>query len=165
MRQRSDMNAHPDRPDAMPETEPTAGSTQAPVWLFVLVAVLAFWGMGFLERHGGGFNPRVYEPFVSIKQVDDLQPKSEGDIILIKGREVYGRICSLCHQPNGMGEAGKAPPLAGSEWVVAPKPDRIIRIVLHGLQGPITVKGQEWTNLAMFPWKGVISDEEIAAVV
>lgn len=158
------MNASTDRPDMTPETEPTAGSTQAPVWLFVLIAMLAFWGMGFLDRHAGGFHPRVYEPFVSLKQVDDLQPKSEGDVFYFKGRDVYGRTCALCHQPNGMGEAGKAPPLAGSEWVLAPKPDRVIRIVLHGLQGPITVKGQEW-NLAMVQWKGVISDEEIAAVV
>jgi len=55
-------------------------------------------------------------------------------------------------------------PLSGSEWVLAPKPDRIIRIVLHGLQGPVTVLGQEW-SLAMVPWKGVLTDEEIAAVV
>jgi mono/diheme cytochrome c family protein len=33
------------------------------------------------------------------------------------------------------------------------------------LQGPITVMGQEWANLAMVPWKGTITDEEIAAVV
>ena len=158
------MNVHNDKPDATLETEPTAGSTQTPVWLFVLIAMLSFWGMGFLDRHAGGFHPKVYEPFVSFKQVDDLQPKSEGDFFYFKGRDVYGRICVLCHQPTGMGEAGKAPPLVGSEWVLAPKPDRIVRIVLHGLQGPITVKGQEW-NLAMFPWKGVISDAEIAAVV
>ena len=42
--------------------------------------------------------------------------------------------------------------------------DRMIRIVLHGLQGPITVKRQPY-NSVMAAWKAVLSDAEIAAVV
>jgi mono/diheme cytochrome c family protein len=63
-----------------------------------------------------------------------------------------------------LGDPSKAPPLAGSEWVLAPKPDRIIRIVLDGFQGPVTVKGQEY-NLAMASWKTTFKDDEIAAVL
>jgi mono/diheme cytochrome c family protein len=44
-------------------------------------------------------------------------------------------------------------------------PARIIRIVLHGLSGPITVKGKEWGAGQMLAWKDVLNDEEIAAVL
>jgi mono/diheme cytochrome c family protein len=85
-------------------------------------------------------------------------------MVLIKGKKVYDATCSLCHQPNGLGDPSKAPPLVGSEWVLAPKPDRIIRIVLDGFQGPVTVKGQDF-NLAMASWKSTFKDDEIAAVL
>lgn len=78
------------------------------------------------------------------------------------GQAVYGRTCVTCHQANGQGMPGAFPPLADSEWVSGDK-NRVIRIVLHGLQGPITVKGQQYNN-AMTPWKS-LSDAEIAAVV
>ena len=43
----------------------------------------------------------------------------------------------MCHQPTGLGLPNMFPPLAGSDWVTAPGPERLIRIVLHGFQGPI----------------------------
>lgn len=143
------MDAHTDRPDTTLETEPTAGSTQAPVWLFVLIAVLAFWGMGFLERHGGGFHPKVYEPHRSFADVNDMQALPPGGEVFAKGKKIYEAAgCLLCHQPTGLGNTSLAPPLAGSEWVLAAKPDRIIRIVWNGLTGPVSVRGVEW-NLQM----------------
>ena len=44
-------------------------------------------------------------------------------------------------------------------------PGRIIRIALHGLSGPITVRGKEWGAVQMPPWKDVLSDEDIAVVL
>lgn len=81
------------------------------------------------------------------------------------GREAFTQFCSACHQPNGVGAANLAPPLAGSDWVAGP-PERLVRIVLHGLYGPVTVNGQVW-NLAM-PGLGaanVLDDEKIAGVL
>lgn len=73
--------------------------------------------------------------------------------------------CAPCHQLNGSGAAGVAPPLAGSEWVAGP-PERLARIVLHGLYGPVQVGNQTW-NLAMpgLGASGAIDDENIAAVL
>jgi mono/diheme cytochrome c family protein len=78
------------------------------------------------------------------------------------GAEVYA-TCSACHQANGQGVPGAFPPLAGSEWVNG-KGDIPIAIVLHGLQGSITVKGQKY-NGVMAPWGTTFNDDQIAAVV
>jgi mono/diheme cytochrome c family protein len=63
-----------------------------------------------------------------------------------------------------MGKEGVGPPLSGSEWVAAEKGDRLVRIVLNGLSGPLHVKDKEW-NLVMPPWKETLKDEEIAIVL
>ena len=59
--------------------------------------------------------------------------------------------------------SGNFPPLVGSEWLLG-KPEVPIAIVLHGLQGEITVKGVKY-NSAMAPWGGAMTDAEIAAVL
>ena len=146
------------------DTEPTVGYSSVPLWLIVFLGLVFYWGLMYVDNNGGGFNAKVYAPHDNYTEVDDLQPKSGDQMVLIKGKKVYDSTCSLCHQPNGLGDPSKAPPLVGSEWVLAPKPDRIIRIVLDGFQGPVTVKNQEF-NLAMASWKTTFKDDEIAAVL
>lgn len=79
------------------------------------------------------------------------------------GKTVYARVCFACHQLTGLGLPGAFPPLAGAE-PVAGSPERLIRIVLHGLQGPITVKGATYTNV-MPPHGPQLKDQEIADVL
>ncbi len=86
---------------------------------------------------------------------------AQNPALIAAGREEYF-ICQTCHMENGEGMAGTYPPLAGSE-VVNGSPDMVIAIVLHGLQGPVTVKGQTYNNI-MAPW-GSLGDDQIAAVV
>jgi mono/diheme cytochrome c family protein len=81
-----------------------------------------------------------------------------------KGRAIFLKICAACHQADGSGKEGVAPPLTGSEWVLAKKGDRLVRIVLNGLTGPIQVEGREW-NLTMLPWRETLKDDEIAVVL
>lgn len=78
------------------------------------------------------------------------------------GRSVFSRTCQTCHQASGLGLPGAFPPLANSPIAQGDK-DRLIRLVLHGLQGPITVEGKSFNNV-MPPWK-TLSDAEIAAVL
>ena len=84
-----------------------------------------------------------------------------------KGSEVYRREghCITCHQENGLGlPAAQFPPLAGTSWVNG-DPQRLIKLTLHGLFGPIDVKGKAYPGLVpMTPFKG-LSDEEIASVL
>ncbi len=78
------------------------------------------------------------------------------------GLEVFA-TCTACHQANGLGLPGAFPPLAGSEWVNG-KPQIPIAIVLHGMQGEITVKGAKY-NQIMMAWGPAFKDQEIANVV
>ena len=78
------------------------------------------------------------------------------------GKALYLVSCSACHQPNGQGLEGVAPPLAGTRWPNESE-DRLARIVLHGLRGPITVAGK-WYNLEMPPM-GFFDDQDIAAIL
>jgi mono/diheme cytochrome c family protein len=78
------------------------------------------------------------------------------------GKAVYEATCLACHQPHGLGQEGLAPPLVGSEWVAGPE-NRLVRIVMHGLRGPIKVKKQAF-ELDM-PALGVLEDEQIADVL
>jgi len=149
------------------DAEPSAGTATASVWLFFVLGGLLYWGTMYLDANGGGFNPQVFQPYGSLKVVEDLQPKSETDELFARGKRIYEQIanCQACHQATGLGVPGQFPPLAGSEWVLAAGPNRIIRIVLHGLGGPITVKGSEFNN-AMTPFGSVLTDDrDVAAVL
>jgi mono/diheme cytochrome c family protein len=61
-----------------------------------------------------------------------------------------------------LGQDGLAPPLIDSEWTVG-APEAPVRIVLHGLRGPISVAGRAW-NLEM-PALRLLSDDQIAAAL
>jgi len=145
--------------------EPRAARVPVPVLLIALLAGLLYWGDMYIVDHGGELDARVYQPYVSFKQLEDLQPKGEEEILKEKGLKVYASTCSNCHQPDGNGGAAQfAPPLAGSEWVIAKDPARIIRIALHGLSGPIAVKGKDYGAGAMVA-HSFLSDEQIAHVL
>jgi mono/diheme cytochrome c family protein len=79
-----------------------------------------------------------------------------------KGKTLYSTICVACHQPNGQGMAGLAPPLINNEWTLGPT-DRLVRIVTQGLTGPIEVAGTKW-QLEM-PGLPIFSDEEVAGIL
>ncbi|HEY0551894.1 MAG TPA: cytochrome c, partial [Verrucomicrobiae bacterium] len=78
------------------------------------------------------------------------------------GKANYEVVCLPCHQTHGLGQEGLAPPLVGSEWVSG-SVQRLARIVLNGLRGPIQVKGQAY-ELDM-PALGILDDEQIATVL
>ncbi len=77
------------------------------------------------------------------------------------------QVCFACHQPTGMGLPPMFPALAGSDWVSVKKPDRIIRMVLHGFTGPITINGKPFTSPEpLMPAQGsALSDAQIADVL
>lgn len=85
----------------------------------------------------------------------------------LRGAEVYLRDghCATCHQKDGNGlPEAQFPPLAGSEWVQGSE-DRLIRLALHGLIGPIEVKGVKYPGaVPMTPFK-FLSDAELADVL
>ncbi|HWY78030.1 MAG TPA: cytochrome c, partial [Verrucomicrobiae bacterium] len=139
------------------------GRSAVPVWMIVALAILGYGGLVQLNDYGGGFQPAAYEPYNSVSDEMDAWPVPEGGDPRV-GRRIFETYCQVCHQATGLGMPGQFPPLAGSEWVLAPVPNKIIRIVLNGATGPFTVKGQPFNN-TMVPWRDTLKDDEIAAVL
>lgn len=78
------------------------------------------------------------------------------------GSRVYVTRCLTCHQQNGQGVSNMYPTLHQTEWTEGDK-GRLIRLLLHGVQGPMEVKGTVYNNV--MPAHGYLSDDQIAAVL
>lgn len=104
------------------------------------------------------------------KQEDHIQTSLKGDALTLykEGREIYSRegFCVTCHQEDGRGlSASGFPPLAGTRWVNG-NDTRLIKIVLNGLLGPIKVLDKDYPGqVPMTPYKGMLNDREVAAVL
>ncbi len=61
------------------------------------------------------------------------------------GRRHY-RACSSCHNDDGRGQDGLGPSLVDSPWVLG-SPERLIALVLQGIEGPIEVHGETWDDM------------------
>ena len=77
------------------------------------------------------------------------------------GAKLFEAYCTACHQYDNQG-MGEAPPLDDSPWVNGP-PVRLIRIVLHGVEGRIEVKGRTYDR-EMPGFGRVLSDQQVAAL-
>ncbi|HUR57087.1 MAG TPA: cytochrome c [Opitutaceae bacterium] len=134
--------------------------------LFVFSGFILFAGT-YLGQFGGGFDPAVYDERGHSKKGKDATTAAAPADPLVLGKNVYNQVCMACHQATGQGLPGAFPPLAGSEWANGSE-DRAIRIVLHGLQGPIKVKGADFNGAmpATGPGSGFnLNPEKIAAVL
>lgn len=79
-----------------------------------------------------------------------------------EGQRIYNTYCIVCHQAGGKGDGNRYPPLAGSDWVTGDK-NRLIKAILEGLEGPITVNGKTYNDL--MPKMNFLSDRDIAKVL
>lgn len=107
---------------------------------------------------------------VKAKKQEDVITRLQGKEkeLYTKGKEIYARegFCSTCHQPDGRGlSASGFPPLAGTKWVTGNE-ERLIKLTLKGLLGPIEVNGKQYPGqVPMTPFAGLLNDEEMAAVL
>ena len=158
------VSAHDKAADGSPDSH--ANYRMLPLVLLFLLSGLIFYAGTYLHRYSGNFSSEVFDermlPGSGEVQVVQIDP-------LVLGKKQYAAACVTCHMPNGQGLPNVYPPLAGSEWVTGSE-ERLISIVLHGLKGPITVKGNTY-NAAMPAFGQVAgggynwSDEKIAAVL
>lgn len=79
------------------------------------------------------------------------------------GRAVFLANCTTCHSPNGEG-GGPYPPLAANADVNQVDSADLIRVVLDGRTGPVTVDGTQYAG-DMPAWRAQLSDAQIAAVL
>lgn len=147
--------------------EPRDGYEPVSTWLIVLIWALALWAGLYLAFHSGGFRADVFDPN---RVAWDGGGAAAGPATvdpLVVGRQIFAKNCVVCHQGTGQGVSGVFPPLAGSEWVLGgdwQRDSHLVKVVLHGLQGPVTVKGATY-NSAMVPWGGTLDDAEVASVL
>lgn len=85
-----------------------------------------------------------------------------------KGKKIYERegYCVTCHQESGAGlQASGFPTLINQPWVTGNE-ERLIKLTLNGLYGPMSVIGHQYDGqVPMMAFKGLLTDEEIAQVL
>lgn len=137
--------------------EPRDGVSPTPVTYIIMCFLYLLWGGFYIGYYGGAWTGDG----LAERQLGGPPPVLPPQDPMKLGKEVFNS-CMQCHQESGLGIPGSYPPLAGSEYVVGDK-RRVAAILLNGLSGDLTVKGQPF-NGAMPPW-GTLDDEEIAAVL
>ncbi|MBC7923243.1 MAG: c-type cytochrome [Ferruginibacter sp.] len=83
------------------------------------------------------------------------------------GRQHYLSTCAGCHGTDGAGLKRFAPPLIGSDWVLGDE-KRLALIVLHGMEGPLEVKGKVYDApdiLPVMPAHSTLDDAAITAIL
>lgn len=88
---------------------------------------------------------------------DDLSEKTTDP-----GQKVYNTYCVACHQADGKGASGRFPPLTQTDWVIGDK-ERLVKVILNGMEGPIEVNGDDYNSL--MPQHSFLNDNDIAAVL
>ena len=153
------------------KSEPSEGYAPLPLFLLALLSALVFFSGIYMGRYSGGFDPLVYDESIHVPRGghagDSGEAPAPADPVKV-GKRLFTTVCATCHQPSGTGVPGVYPPLAGSEWVNGTE-ERVVRILLSGLNGPVTVRGTQFSAAAMpsfgpsgaYNWR----DDQIAAVL
>lgn len=81
---------------------------------------------------------------------------------LLEGRILYNTYCASCHQRDGKGDNNRFPPLVDSDWVRG-SPERLIGVVLNGLEERIVVNGKAYDGL--MPGHAHLDDHAIASIL
>jgi len=107
------------------------------------------------------------------KIIEDKEKKSGNSVDVSKefpkGATLFRSICQTCHSPDGNGINGLAPPLNKSDWVTGDK-SRLIKVILYGLNGPITIGTKVYKSpeisgeMPALASNSNFSDEDIAQV-
>jgi mono/diheme cytochrome c family protein len=145
-----------------PRSDLEVGNGQIPNWFVLVVFAALFWAGAYLFSYSGGFSFGVfdYEPkFGVIAGGSQAAPDPK-----VVGKALFSANCITCHQANGQGAPGQFPPLAGSDFVLSNATNRLIAIVLKGLQGQVQVKGAQFNN-AMQAWEAQYTDIQLASIL
>ena len=144
------------------QAEPRDGFEPIPLWLTFVFGAIIFWAGYYLASFNGGFRVTEYDERRT-GAGESLAKSATPPDPLVLGKRLYTANCAACHQPTGLGVSGQFPPLAESEWVVG-EPAMLKSILLHGLQGPVKVKGQTYNgNMPAFGAR--LSDDQLSLVL
>ncbi len=85
---------------------------------------------------------------------------------MARGRQQFLNLCASCHGTGGEGLPRFAPPLQGSEWVLG-EDYKLAMLLLHGMEGPVQVKGKTYgipDILPSMPSFSTLQDPDMAAI-
>ena len=102
-----------------------------------------------------------------VKVVGDSSEVQIDPAQFAEGRKHYLNVCAGCHGNDGKGMNRFGPPLRNSEWVLGPE-KRLALLLIHGMQGPVTVAGKEYGApdiLPEMPSFSVYDDRKLAAIM
>ncbi|MDH3712003.1 MAG: PQQ-dependent sugar dehydrogenase, partial [Cyclobacteriaceae bacterium] len=97
----------------------------------------------------------------NIKTPDEVSDDLTSLVAEASGK-LYIQHCAACHMADGKGDGVRFPPLDESEWVSGDK-KRLIGIILNGMDGSITVKGE--TFVGNMPGFDYLTDRSIAQIL
>ena len=151
--------------------EPRVGLEPLSLWLIGIYALAIFFGGAYLGRFSGSFSGESLDPGTVPTKSHGAGPGGGGQQQTAelspaeRGKKVFMANCAVCHQASGLGSQSQGyPPLAGSE-ITNGGSRRAAMVVMKGLQGPITVKGQQFGSAVMQPWDKTLTDQKIADVM
>ncbi len=137
--------------------DPEEAVRPMPVAALLVAAAMVIWAVVYILST---------EP-LTLSQFGDQRTRAElsGPVAAaggaVDGKALYAAQCAACHQATGAGLPGVFPPLDGSEWVQG-EPRVLANILLHGITGEITVKGNKYQGaMPAFPQ---LSDAELAGI-
>lgn len=152
------------------KTEPKEGMEPMPLWLIGVILSVVLWGGYYLGNYHGGWSSTGFDERAGLAAggaaagvQTTAADENSFEAMMKLGKRVFTTNCASCHGASGLGVAGQYPPLAGSEWVLE-RPHHVVALVLHGLQGPVVVKGNTYNNV-MTAWGKQLNDRQIAAVI
>jgi mono/diheme cytochrome c family protein len=140
--------------------EPEEGKNPMPWFVLLLTALLLAFGVVYIATSKID-TVAAWGDGRTLAELQGAAPAAAG--AAVDGAALYASRCAACHQATGAGLPGVFPPLAGSEWVLG-KDRTVAAIVLHGINGPLTVKGKTYSG-AMPAFKDQLQDAEIAALL
>src|SRR5205823_10595688 len=150
--------------------EPRVGLEPLSLWLIGVCSLALFFGGAYLGRYSGGFSGDSLDPggIPTAKKAGGPggggQQQQQELTRAERGKKVFAANCQVCHQANGLGSQSQGyPPLAGPE-ITNGGSRRASMVVMKGLQGPITVKGQQFGSAVMQPWES-LGDQKVADVL
>lgn len=150
---------------AREKEEPSEGFSPIPIFLLFVFSGIIFWAGVYIAKpeHSAGFSADYFDhQEYRMRGGASTEGAAAAGPRPIDPARLYRNTCQVCHQPEGAG-AGAFPPLANSDWVQGNE-QRLIRVLLNGLSGPVTVNGKEY-NSVMPGMAHQLSDEQIAAVL
>lgn len=142
--------------------DPQEAPRPIPAWLLAMAALLVISCVYYITHS----NLATASEYGDRRTASDLVAKPNSAASAgsgVDGAAIFAARCSPCHQATGTGLPGVFPPLAGSNWVNG-RDTTLMQILLHGIQGTLTVNGTSY-NGAMPAFGTQLSDAEIAAVL